>query len=165
MLCEQCGKNKATVHWVMDINGKKMEKSLCQWCASKQDMSFLPFSIDEMMSEILSMGAMDATSHQERSLTCSRCGMTYARFKQIGKLGCSQCYQVFQDALTPIIRRIHGRQQHVGKMPKKPLGRLDLAEKLRKLRDELAAVVSREDFERAVVLRDKIRELEKEKGG
>jgi protein-arginine kinase len=43
--------------------------------------------------------------------TCPTCKSTFAKIKQNGGIGCSDCYTVFRDDLLPIIETIHGTKQ------------------------------------------------------
>jgi protein arginine kinase activator len=60
----------------------------------------------------------------------------------------------------PILKRIQGRTEHSGKVPKKIGGQIWLSREIKRLKDELNKAVAEEAYERAAQLRDKIRELE-----
>lgn len=46
---------------------------------------------------------------------CPVCGTTFSDYERTGLLGCASCYDVFKDSLLPVIGRIHGKTEHVGK--------------------------------------------------
>ena len=77
-------------------------------------------------------------------------------------MGCGECYSSFRKYLSPLLKKIHGSTQHLGKSPykveAKPKKKVDLAE----LRQRLQSAIENEEFEEAARLRDKIRELEKD---
>jgi protein arginine kinase activator len=84
----------------------------------------------------------------------------------MGRLGCSQCYEFFQQQLIPLLRSIHGNTRHVGKIPQRFARQVSLRRKARGLQDELELAIQLEQFERAAELRDEIRKLsEPERGG
>jgi protein arginine kinase activator len=60
------------------------------------------------------------------------------------------------------VANIHGATTHTGKRPKTSGRTLDNQTRLIRLRRELRDAVHAEDYERASVLRDQIRELEDE---
>jgi len=172
MLCEECGKAPATVHVEQVINGKRTVMNLCQECAAKRgvlNVFFQPsFSINNLLSALLGSqeSTLPALEAGKGEVRCPVCGMSYRDFARIGKLGCSHCYKTFEGRLEPLLRRIHGSDRHIGKVPvrggEKALARRQLEE----LRKELAQAVAREAYERAAEIRDKIRELEgKIRGG
>ena len=49
---------------------------------------------------------------------CDNCGYTFEDIAKTGKLGCGNCYDVFEERLDPIIRRIQGANRHVGRVGK-----------------------------------------------
>jgi len=91
---------------------------------------------------------------------CNVCGMSFDDFKRTGKIGCANCYNVFRDNLIPILRRLHGSTEHTGKIPAKTARSIQNENVVERLKQELAEAISKEEYERAAELRDRIRELE-----
>ena len=60
----------------------------------------------------------------------------------------------------PLLRRLHGNQKHIGKIPARVGSHVRLKKDIERLREELQKKVAEEAFEEAAVLRDKIRKLE-----
>ncbi len=71
---------------------------------------------------------------------------------------------VFSQQLEPVLRRIHGGTVHAGKIPARQAGPLKVRRELEGLRQELKEAIGKEDYERAAVLRDRIRLLERHRG-
>ncbi len=94
--------------------------------------------------------------------TCPVCNITFAAFRQAGRLGCPYDYVCFESDLEPLLVNIHGAQIHKGKRPTRVAGSPDQHHQLIQLRREMRDAVAREEYERASELRDKIRELENE---
>jgi protein arginine kinase activator len=81
-------------------------------------------------------------------------------FKAEGRLGCPQDYEVFQEALEPLLMRIHRSRRHVGKVPRHgSMHKVQQAE-LMELRRKLRVAVEEEAYEDAALLRDLIRQKE-----
>ena len=97
----------------------------------------------------------------QSSKFCGFCGLTFAQFRETGRLGCPHCYSSFENHLRGLLRRIHGGTQHVGKvyLPSDPTAS-ERAKRLEGLRRRLQRAVESEDFERAAEIRDLIRALE-----
>lgn len=182
MKCSECGQNEATIHETVIINGKSMEKHLCEDCAAKAGLGsqgHLP--MHELVATFVK--AVGGAETAAAALTCSVCGLTYARFKQTGLLGCAGCYRTFEEKLGPLIERAHeGATHHVGKIPRGALERSrqggadrletllgsskEREERLAALRRQLASAVEAEHYEQAASLRDEIRKLDElERGG
>ena len=97
MLCEECQKNPANVHITKIINGKKIEMHLCEICAQKKEelnFSFEPqFSLQNLFSSLLHDGLPEERDKGSLSkLQCPNCGLTFAQFSQIGRLGAVKFY-------------------------------------------------------------------------
>lgn len=172
MLCEECGKNPATVHVEQIINGKRTVMNLCQECAAKKgvlNVFWQPsFSINNLLSALLGSQetTLPALEPGRTEIRCPICGMSYRDFSRIGKLGCSHCYETFENRLEPLLRRIHGSDRHIGKAPVSGGGNAAIRREIEELRNELSKAVAQEAYEKAAELRDKIKALEaKLRGG
>ncbi|SHJ36252.1 Protein-arginine kinase activator protein McsA [Geosporobacter subterraneus DSM 17957] len=163
MLCESCNKRNATVHVTKILNGNKTELHLCEQCAKQgEEMPFdASFTINNFLTGLLdSIQDSPIKVDYIKTTKCDHCGMTYGKFKQLGRLGCAQCYTAFQEKLIELIKRVQGNEVHSGKMPKRSGGVIRLKKEIKKLKVQLDEVIRKEEFEKAAVLRDKIRELE-----
>jgi protein arginine kinase activator len=81
-------------------------------------------------------------------------------FKAGGRLGCPHDYEVFQEALLPLLERIHRSCRHVGKVAPHAQAHAVHQAELRDLRQQLRRAVEAENYEEAGRLRDRIREKE-----
>ncbi|AOT71116.1 UvrB/UvrC motif-containing protein [Geosporobacter ferrireducens] len=163
MLCESCNKRNATVHVTKILNGNKTELHLCEQCAKQsEEMAFdASFTINNFLTGLLdSIQDSPIKVDYIKTTKCDHCGMTYGKFKQLGRLGCGQCYNAFHEKLLELIKRVQGNEVHSGKMPKRSGGVIRLKKEIKKLKLQLDEVIRKEEFEKAAVLRDKIRELE-----
>lgn len=168
MLCDECGKNSATVHITKVINGAQSEMHLCQECAHNQGQFGLinepPFSFHNILAGLFETdsGRSDAKVVRQNN-RCPSCGLTFADFRRLGHLGCDDCYDTFESELRPLLRKIHGSTTHTGKVPQgKQYRAMRKNRELTRLRKELHEAVVNEEYERAAQLRDTIRGLESE---
>lgn len=169
MLCDICKKNNATVHVTKIINGVKQEFNICEECAKKTEgiginetMDFsTPFSFQNILSGIMDYLYESPQNINTLEPVCKNCGITFADFKNNGFLGCSECYENFRATLIPVIKRVQGNVEHIGKIPEKS-GKAILERKnLERLKAELQQCIKNEEYEKAAEIRDKIREIEK----
>ncbi len=165
MLCESCGKNQAYLHFTKIINGQVEEQHLCEECVAKEhDFSFEnPFSMNKLFTGLIEN--IQGSQPSPSGLVCPCCGLTYESFKKEGKFGCSQCYEVFKDKLDPLIRGLHGHNNHRGKIPSRAGEKSFLKSEESDLRKQLEEAVKMEEFEKAAVIRDKLKELKNELDG
>lgn len=160
MLCEECGKNQATVTITLAAAGGAKTRRLCPECMKKMESSLAKGDIQSFLSSILAV--LGTEKKQETpDLTCASCGHTYAEFEHTGRLGCAQCYRAFSEQLKPMLQRIHGRAQHAGRRPASfvPDPRDVLNEQIADLRRRMDEAVACEDFEEAARCRDELRSL------
>ncbi|KAB3533591.1 hypothetical protein F8154_10525 [Alkaliphilus pronyensis] len=166
MICDECKKRKAVVHMTKMIQGHKEEIHLCEVCAKAGENSeaINNFSIPSFLTSILDANYNSNSTLRGYGVTneCSSCGTSLHEFKESGKFGCDECHIVFKERLNPLIRRIHGNSNHVGKVPKRTGGAIHLKRRLSYLKQKLQEAIEEEAFEKAVGYRDEIRELEEE---
>ena len=158
MKCQICKKREATVH-LTEIEGKeKREIHLCEECA-REKTGLLPkqISLGELFLSLVQQ--QDREGAKLLRKTCPNCGISYLEFKTGGRLGCSRDYEVFEEALMPLIERLHQSTRHVGKTPSRAGESVARENELMRLRRELDKAVQNEDYEKAAELRDKIRAL------
>lgn len=159
MLCDNCKKKNAVIHYAEVINNKVKKLNLCEECAVAKGIGGQqPFSIGELLGGLTPSGFVSDVTEKA---ACAFCGMSFSKFKETGRLGCSQCYETFHKSLIPLLGSIHKSSRHVGKVPGKAEKVMDNVVKMRDLERKLRTAVENEEYEQAAKLRDKIRVLEK----
>jgi len=159
MLCENCNERPATFHVVEITNGEKREVHLCEECARDKKIALPPsLSLNDILSSLMEAQA-EKDVPELSDVACPDCGITYAQFKQAGRLGCPRDYALFRKGLLPFLERIHGSVQHKGKMPQQMARDTGRTAELLRLRRELNTAVEREQYEEAATLRDRINSL------
>lgn len=175
MECQECKSRPATLYFTQIINGNKSEVHVCDICAKEKGY----FSLDEDSYSLhdLLKGLFETNSPHlkvknkqhyisDEKIHCSKCNLSFQDFRRIGKFGCANCYQTFEDRLNPIFRRVHsGNTQHNGKIPQRRHEQLHHKRELDILRKELQYMVEHEEFEKAAVIRDKIKQLQNNDDG
>jgi protein arginine kinase activator len=173
MLCDVCGKNQATVHLTEIIDEQMNELHLCEDCARQKSAAMeQQFGLSDLLAGMADFEKPNKDEEPVRvTAKCPSCGLTYADFKKIGRLGCGECYNTFRQYLAPLLKRIHGSSQHVGKGPlkgkTKPIGQILVSKKktdLQELKVRLQKAIENEAFEEAARLRDQIKEIGRKQG-
>lgn len=172
MLCEKCKKRTATVFYNENMNGKMRSFSLCGECAAKlrekgdlQDITSMvnsfadPFSASQvnLFNGFFGIPIIKSIPEEQK---CPTCGFTYTRIAKSGGVGCPDCYTTFQQELTGTIQSLQGSMMHNGSLPSRHRAKQELAEQLKKLKEQLQDTIRQEDYEQAAALRDEIRKLE-----
>ena len=134
------------------------ELHLCEECYHKF------FYEPQQAGGIPKGGAGQGEESDETSLLnqreCSVCGVKFVEFRNTGRLGCPHDYQEFREELLPLLENIHGETRHCGKTPRRLPHNKQTQSELLQLRKQLQQAVTREAYEDAAQLRDKIRQLE-----
>lgn len=175
MLCQKCKKNQANVHLVKLVNGEKSDVWLCEECARKiSDISLgIPMTSmnNESFQNIISgfFDSFDKKKETQKELKmdviCPNCGMRFSKFKKTFEVGCEECYSSFRDLIDEEIKKVQGSTIHIGKMPLNITRNEERQLSIDELKDQLNKAVMEEAYERAAILRDKIKSLQESSGG
>ena len=183
MMCDNCGKRNANVRYSENINGRKKELNLCEECSNKLGIGQMDFSMPIDFSSFFGGFMDDFTTtafmpmiNEIKALKCNSCGYTFDDISNTGKLGCKDCYDVFEDRIDSIIKRIQGANHHVGRIGKAIDKKIEnkinnnketeekkeekSESKLEQLQKELKQAIMDERYEDAARIRDEIKKLE-----
>lgn len=179
MLCNECGKNEASVHAVTIINGVRNEMHLCPECASKhpelsrrfESLAAMSSRPRSLFRNLLNFGFdTDPFEAMENILSCPTCGETLDDIRKTGLFGCSDCYDTFSDQIIPVLEKTQGSSTHkegeVQKENGQNIGEAVKEEKkpdrLTELQEALKKAISEEAFEKAAEIRDEIKKIKGE---
>lgn len=120
------------------------------------------FGLSDLLAGLVEFEKPAKDAAEVVTVKCANCGLTYADFKKIGRLGCGECYNAFRKYLGVLLKKIHGSNQHVGKSPFKAAAKV-IGKKIdpQELRRRLQQAIEIEAFEEAAQIRDQIKEIEK----
>jgi len=165
MKCQKCNKS-ATFH-ITDLTGDGLlALHLCPDCAkhylqpeSETSDADTP-KITGVLSDQLKLEQTAEELQELDSKECPICGISFRKFREAGRLGCPHDYVYFGAELKPLLESVHGSNKHVGKRPQRGAYDTESQTELIKLRGEMKAAVSEENYEKAQEIRDRIRSIE-----
>jgi len=170
--CFFCNKIAAVVFHVTEINDGTVESvDLCSRCGheyisslennkkpnGESDLTKIQ-TPEDLLGFIASLATKKKPSHEP----CPLCGTTLEAFDQAGRFGCPGCYDHFNLLMEKVVFPYHGASEHVGKRPKHAAERRideDPAEKVKLLKLRLAQAVELEEYERAAIIHEEIKQL------
>lgn len=155
MKCDQCDK-PATVHLTQILNGQMQKMHLCASCAEELGVN-QGAGFD--MSDVLTGKGAAAPLSSGGTPPCPECGMTLARFRKTGRLGCPACYRAFAREMRPLLQSMHHADRHLGRRPQSREATWSRREREETLQNRLADAVAAEDYENAARLRDELKDL------
>jgi protein arginine kinase activator len=155
-LCDHCGKRRATWHLTDFVDGKPVQKHLCDECYGAQEDKGPAAS--DVFAHLIAAVVPELKEMALRE--CPTCGMNYLEFRHTMRLGCPDDYEAFDKPLEQLLKAIHGSARHGGKVPVAADREEAVRHRIRSLRRRQQAAIEAEDYELAAELRDRIRELE-----
>lgn len=153
------------------VNGQVTELILCESCARNKglfDPQSLSFAeqffpeefkkkvediVKELAGGVLPEGVnVSGIDHADALTRCPVCDFSLEAYRRTGRLGCPDCYSVFNSELT-------GEQATQKSQQESPQPEQSPALLLKKLEQQLQEAIEKEDYEKAAQLRDRIKEL------
>jgi len=157
MKCDYCSQ-QATIYISGTWQGKAHHLHLCRRCAKKKVREALELGakLRELIDHVIKHELGQMIERQGRR-QCHECGLTYAQFRKLGRLGCPADYEAFQPALSSLLEKLHGATRHRGRRPKGyARGTQRFLPRIR-LRRQMFAAAEQEDYQRAIRLRELMR--------
>lgn len=160
--CDKCPQ-PATHHSVEILKGQKTEKHLCELHAAQEGMTVkaVHTPINELLTNFVKLHS--GAPVEVKEATCPNCGLSFTKFRSNSLMGCPQCYDAFDEYLTPMLETAHdGGNHHIGKIPSRTSADISELNQLQilSIRKRLAEAVACEDYELAASLRDQIGQIE-----
>lgn len=154
MLCDECGKNPASIKMVTVVAGERRELNLCPECAAKRRISPKSIGMGQLLAAVLNAPRQEK---ETETSVCTACGTKLSQILRTQRVGCSQCYEQFHAQIGALLKKAQGADTHIGRQNER--GKKDEESALSRLRQELEMAVACENFEEAAALRDAIHAL------
>jgi len=155
MQCDKCGKI-SVYRSTLIVNGVSQTTNLCRDCAIKEGVFSTSAAdiFEDMFSPFIGFMPFE---HIE-DLNCPVCKTTLREFKTTGKLGCSNCYNTFDEEIQKIIKKIAPNSTHKQEALSAP--KTTKIDKISKLKQDLEQAVKEERYEDAGRIKKQIQKLE-----
>lgn len=153
MMCQNCGKNNANVMYKSVVNGNKTELYLCDKCANKMNIGMdFDFGVNDIFSSFFDdFGGIKTLTMP--SLMGREMFMMPRFFETCER-------EDNLDEFDTILEK-NRKKRNAKKEVKAKESKVKEVSELEKLKSELNECVKNEEYEKAAVLRDKIKKLEK----
>lgn len=165
MLCSNCNTKEANFHYKYIQNGKATEAHLCRQCAEK--LGYIKehesgFGATNFFGDLFSLPHF--VHAPKETLICPDCGTGFDKIRRTGFVGCDKCYEIFAGPIDSILSKIQPSTVHKGKLSGANGKKIERDNTLKNMKEELQRAILDENYEHAAVIRDKIKEFEKEEG-
>lgn len=148
------------MHLTQIIENEMKKVDICDQCAKEKQLHDpTTFSLADLLLGLGASKELEKAADEagQGDLKCPNCGFGQADFKKSARLGCSECYEVFAEGLSAMLKGMHKGTQHRGKVPPKLRQSLESGVAIARLEKQLSEAISSENFEVAARLRDEIR--------
>lgn len=143
MICENCKEKNATSFCQIKIDGKLVQKYLCQQCRS------LLVRDDELSVN---------PEFKIKNQYCHNCGTTLKDFIASSYVGCESCYIEFYPVIKQALSSVQKNQAHQGKVP----DRFRKNQEIKNLEELLEQALSNSDLTQVNRLTHRIKQLKGE---
>jgi protein arginine kinase activator len=137
--------------------GETVQKHVCEKCAYYEFDKKAKSKLEILMDVIENVAAKHRSSKK-----CNQCCATYEDLLEKSRFGCDQCYETFRKYVLFMIERCQIGTKHIGKNPKNFIAEeksINVEDEINNLEKRIKEAVVVEDYEKAALLKEKIRLL------
>lgn len=156
--CTEC-KRKVKIHYKQMIGERPQTFAMCEEC---------PVLYRKLHGR-KNLETSHFTGENIAGLCCGNCQTTLASFRMSQKVGCVECYEVFEDPILEalirakkipekLVKKGKAGPLHIGKTPGE-ISPVNPSLRLAALNEALNETLGREDYEQAAWIRDQIKKL------
>ena len=104
MRCDHCHEREAVIHLTQLAEDQAVQVHLCEKCAAEKGVEPTPPGVlkSPLGGFLAQLSPAGLVEGPDAGLRCPRCGAGLADFREAGRLGCAECWEVF--ASTAVIR-------------------------------------------------------------
>lgn len=163
MKCNFCGCDKAVLHIKEIIDGEQYEINTCKKCETENNIIEKCLELeDHNLSDVFVNCKHIATKTQKNNTkekNCGYCGYALSEFLDTNTLSCPNCYEAFKTYINKNIKKIHRSTKHIGKIANSKIKTKDIESEIDKCNNAIDLLVENENYEEALVLKNKLIEL------
>lgn len=163
MKCDKCGKDNAVIKIINEVDGVRKKIMLCKKCSLNIDEFILGKELNkEEFCDDIGISLNDLVKYINNDLTfdtvkkCPVCGVSSEVIKERGSIGCEECYKIFEEEIESLVDEIHGIKDNRQSKYKYLFG---TKENIQSLEEELKLAIKTEEYEKACILRDLIKDI------
>ena len=157
MMCDICGVRDAMVVVQQVSNNVRKEVHLCLQCAAQRGLSTHNGKLEMSLA-----GLFDSISNNKKNQRhCPVCGTSSGELSKHQRLGCPECYNIFNEELRHILEERGVGGTYTGSMPHRLANFKSVLVDRMQLKVKLEQSVALEEYEKAAMYRDRLKALDK----
>ncbi len=162
MICNFCKKEEATVSIEHAFDGITKNIFLCEKCASKIGLNAFSSNIDISIKNLFKREETFKKSKVKTLHECPYCGQKLTDIILQSKIGCLNCFTIFEKEITDLLKKKKSDIKYTGKIPRSSNKIFDKTISTMKLKQKLDDAVKNEEYELAAIFRDELKVLEQD---
>lgn len=169
MKCDRCEQDAKLMIHTIDAQQEEKTLHLCLTCAQEMFIQGVQGNDAEMFAYFQDslkqlLGSFFEETETENEKRCGFCQSTFNDIINTGRFGCDHCYTEFFDKARQTLKMAQGASKHKGATPVnyspyKENPKEEMQALLVEKKEALDACIEEENYERAAILRDEMREL------
>lgn len=159
MICDMCKLHEARVSVEQVADGVTKNIYLCLSCSQRLGFGMFSENIDISITKLL--GSDTDMSEHKKYTQCPVCGKSLNDIESKQKIGCAECFSFFKPEILKILGQKKQNLKFSGLLQDSSNSSFGEENCFEELREKLKKAVELEDYERAAVLRDELKALEK----
>lgn len=157
MMCDICGVRDAMVVVQQVSSSGRKEVHLCLQCAAQRGLSTHNGKLEMSLA-----GLFDSISNRMKNQRhCPVCGTSSGELSKNQRLGCPECYNIFNEELRHILEERGVGGTYTGSMPHRLANFKSVLVDRMQLKVKLEQSVALEEYEKAAMYRDRLKALDK----
>ncbi len=170
MKCSFCNSEDAVIH-INEYSNEGIRKiNLCINCAIKNGLNLSLNDINKIFLNLAKnifnnkdiQKKLDSNRKDYKfSLVCPDCNTKIYDLSEDLRVGCPTCFNVFENIIDIIIFQKNNSLNYLGKLPLELKVYKNDRLKLSQLKNQLKKHIKHEEYDKAAIIRDKIKDLKK----
>ncbi len=156
MKCDFCDDREAEIFIEQIQNGEKRQIHLCSECARKGEFDPKGKNLEVSIRKLLA----NLTGSVSQVSACPVCGQTLEELRRRHNAGCPRCYTEFASEIEAYFEKQGRTGDYRGTVPMRYEQRRSVLESRASLQNKLNESIANEEYEKAAVYRDKLREFD-----
>lgn len=164
MTCDFCQERDAAFYIEQTgMNNVKRTLHICLECAEARGVTPDPRSVESRVGSLFEeLSRIVQRAREADSRECPVCGTSLLSIKRNLRVGCPECYAIFKDNISALLRKQGVSGSYSGSMPQRLRSFKSVLTDRIQIQAKLEESLKKEDYEKAAIYRDYLRALEKQ---
>lgn len=162
MICDFCHEREAVFFIEQSGPSSRRQLTICMECALERGVTADPRSLEKSIGGLFAeLARITSKMTEQDKKVCPVCGTSLLSIKRTQRVGCPECYAVFKQDVSELLKKQGVESAYTGSMPRRLAKFKSVLTDRIQIQAKLEDSLRKEDYEKAAVYRDYLRALEK----